>query len=64
MSNITKEQIQRLEKIGLAVADCIEDEYTEVKKSTDNRRELIYEIYNNLSGIIDRIDEEEPDDEE
>jgi len=64
MSNITKEQIQRLEKIGLTIADRIEDEYSEIKQSADSRKELIYDIYNSLSEITERIDEEEPDDEE
>jgi len=63
MSNITKEQIQRLEKVGLAIADCIEDEYTKVKDSADSRKELIGDVYRSLGGMMQKIDREVPDNE-
>ena len=59
MSNITKEQIQRLEKVGLAIADCMEDEYMKVKDSADNRKKLMDDIGHHLSGIMERINKEE-----
>lgn len=58
MNNITKEQIERLEKIGFAIADSIAEEYNALQKSAANNEKKIKEIYSELGNIVGNINGE------
>lgn len=59
MIDITKEQIVRLEKAGLAVVVSIEDEYNALKSSADNNKKAINELFSEFNNIVNRMNEEE-----
>lgn len=59
MNDITKEQIIRLENVGLAVADSISDEYSALKKSFTDNREKINKLYSDFSRITGEMNEED-----
>ncbi len=58
MSNITKEQIIRLEKVGLAMADSISDEYSALEKSYTGNKEIISRMYNDFGKIVGDMNKE------
>lgn len=58
MSNITKEQIIRLEKVGLAIADSISDEYSALEKSYTVNKEIINRMYFEFGKITEAMNKE------
>ena len=59
MVEITKEQILKLERIGIAVADSILDEFNSLKTKSDENKKSMNIIYMEFEKIIGNINEEE-----
>jgi hypothetical protein len=59
MSDITKEQIQKLEKIGLTIIDNISDEFDALKEKSDRNTKTINTLYTEFEKIFDKADKEE-----
>ena len=55
MSEITKEQIRRLETVGIAIADSIAEEYRNLETANREQDKKIHELCCNLQGIIDNM---------
>ena len=54
MSDITKEQIQRLEKVGLAIVDSIYEDYKSLKNADDDKKQRMDRIFNEISGVLNK----------
>ena len=55
MSEITKEQIRRLETVGIAIADSIAEEYRNLETANHEQDTKMHALYCNLQGIIDNM---------
>ena len=59
MSEITKEQIQRLERVGIAIVDSISDEFNSLKEKSYANTKSINSLYAEFGKILGNINEEE-----
>lgn len=55
MSNITKEQIQRLEAVGLAIVGSIATDYKNLEDEKWEQTEKMKGVYGQLQEMIDHI---------
>lgn len=55
MSEITKEQIRRLETVGIAIADSIAEEYRNLETANREQDKKMHELCCSLQGIIDNM---------
>lgn len=63
MSEITKEQIQRLERVGIAIIDSISDEFNTIKLKSDDNKKSINALYSEFGKMLGNINEEEAESE-
>ncbi len=55
MSEITKEQIKRLETVGIAIADSISDEYRALKKADADKSRKVQGALSFLQQMTDML---------
>ena len=61
MSDITKDKILRLERVALAIADSIFDEYEELKSSDSDKQKKMKTVLCRFSEIADILKEGDAD---
>lgn len=59
MSNITREQIKRLENVGLVIIKSIQDEYRTLDERRNQDKELIDNLYSNFGMVVNQIKNED-----
>ncbi len=57
MNDITKEQIQKLEKIGIAIADSISEDYYALNKYSSDNKKMINDLYSEFGRVLGRMNE-------
>ena len=64
MSDVTKEQILRLEKVGMAIADSIENEFKVLEASNSEMKNKINSLFEDFGRIVEALNEKEVNDAE
>lgn len=59
MSDITKEQIQRLEAIGIAIVDKIEAEYESCQSRADTQNSCMHDLFDVFKKTMEQLDKED-----
>lgn len=59
MADITKEQIMRLEKVGMAIADSIERDYKALKDSDTEMRKRVDVFFADFGRFVDSVNAKE-----
>lgn len=64
MSDVTKEQILRLEIVGMAIADSIENEFKVLEASNSEMKNKINSLFEDFGRIVEALNEKEVNDAE
>ena len=64
MSDVTKEQILRLEKVGMAIADSIENEFKVLEASNSEMKNKINSLFEDFGRIVEALNEKDVNDAE
>lgn len=58
MNNVNKEQLIRLENIGLAIADSISEEYSAMEKSDRDKAEQVNRLFEDFRRVTEAMNRE------